>query len=104
MADGGPALTYWALFAAGPTPHRVRAAIPSLALVAVAAAVRSGLQAAAGWAQARSHSQVDRVVEIRLLDLTTRVELAAFDDAEFHDAMLRARNRACTRRPRSWRP
>ena len=82
-----------ALFAAGPTPHRVRAAIPSLALVAVAAAVRSGLQAAAGWAQARLHSQVDRVVEIRLLDLTTRVELAAFDDAEFHDAMLRARNR-----------
>jgi ATP-binding cassette subfamily B protein len=82
-----------ALFAAGPTPHRVRAAIPSLALVAVAVAVRSGLQAAAGWAQARLHSQVDRVVEIRLFDLTTRVELAAFDDAEFHNAMLRARNR-----------
>jgi ATP-binding cassette, subfamily B, bacterial len=36
---------------------------------------------------------VDRVVEIRLLDLTTRVELAAFDDAEFYDAMQRARDR-----------
>jgi ATP-binding cassette, subfamily B, bacterial len=36
---------------------------------------------------------VDRVVEIRLLDLTTQVELAAFDDAEFYDAMQRARDR-----------
>ena len=31
-----------ALFAAGPTPHRVRAALPSLILVAVATAFRSG--------------------------------------------------------------
>jgi ATP-binding cassette subfamily B protein/ATP-binding cassette subfamily C protein len=82
-----------ALFAVGPTPQRVRAALPSLVLVAVAVAARGGLQAAAGWAQARLHPQVDRVVEIRLLDLTTRVELAAFDDAEFYDAMQRARDR-----------
>src|SRR6266700_1297439 len=82
-----------ALFAAGPTPHRVRAAIPSLALVATAVAARAGLQAAAGWAQARLGPQVDRAVEIRLFDLTTQVELAAFDDAGFHDAMLRARDR-----------
>ena len=82
-----------ALFAAGPTPQRVRAALPSLILVAAAVAVRAGLQAAAGWAQSRLHPQVDRVVEIRLLDLTTRVELAAFDDAEFYDAMQRARDR-----------
>ncbi len=82
-----------ALFAAGPTPDRVRAAIPSLALVAAAVAARSGLQVAAGWAQARLQPHVDRAVEIRLFDLTTRVELAAFDDAAFHDAMLRARDR-----------
>ncbi len=82
-----------ALFAAGPTPHRVRAALPSLLLVGTAVAARAGLQAAAGWAQSRLHPQVDRVVEIRLLDLTTRVELAAFDDAEFYDAMQRARDR-----------
>ena len=82
-----------ALFAAGPTPQRVRAALPSLVLVAAAVAARGGLQAAAGWAQSRLHPQVDRVVEIRLLDLTTRVELAAFDDAEFYDAMQRARDR-----------
>ena len=82
-----------ALFAAGPTPQRVRAALPSLALVAAAVAVRSGLQAAAGWAQARLRPQVDRSVEIRLLDLTSRVELDAFDEPGFHDAMLRARDR-----------
>jgi ATP-binding cassette subfamily B protein len=82
-----------ALFAAGPTPHRVRAALPSLILVAAAVAGRAGLQAAAGWAQARLHPQVNQVVEIRLLDLTTRVELAAFDDPAFYDAMERARDR-----------
>jgi len=82
-----------ALFAAGPTPQRVRAALPSLVLVAAVVAARAGLQAAAGWAQSRLRPQVDRVVEIRLLDLTTQVELAAYDDAEFYDAMQRARDR-----------
>ena len=82
-----------ALFAAGPTPHRVRAALPSLALVASSVAARSGLQAAASWAQSRLQPQIDRVVEIRLFELTTRVDLTAFDDARFHDAMLRARDR-----------
>lgn len=82
-----------ALFAAGPTPHRVRAALPSLALVAAATALRSGVATAAGWAQSRLEPQVDQVVEVRLYDLTTRVELAAFDDPDFHDRMQRARTR-----------
>jgi ATP-binding cassette, subfamily B, bacterial len=82
-----------ALFAAGPTPHRVRAALPSLILVAAATAVRSGVSTAAGWAQSRLEPQVDQVVEVRLYDLTTQVELAAFDDPDFHDRMQRARDR-----------
>jgi ATP-binding cassette subfamily B protein len=82
-----------ALFAAGPTPHRVRAALPSLILVAVATATRSGVATAAGWAQSRLEPQVDQVVEVRLYDLTTQVTLAAFDDSEFHDRMQRARDR-----------
>jgi ATP-binding cassette subfamily B protein/ATP-binding cassette subfamily C protein len=82
-----------ALFAAGPTPHRVRAALPSLILVAVATAFRSGVSSAAGWAQSRLEPQVDQVVEVRLYDLTTQVELAAFDDPDFHDRMQRARDR-----------
>src|SRR5262249_37745058 len=51
------------------------------------------LQAGAGWAQARLKPQVDHLVEKRLFDLTTRVELPCFDDTEFHDAMHRARDR-----------
>jgi ATP-binding cassette subfamily B protein len=82
-----------ALFAAGPTPHRVRAALPSLILVAVATAARSGISAAAGWAQSRLEPMVDQIVEVRLYDLTSRVELAAFDDPDFHDRLERARTR-----------
>src|SRR3984957_10409057 len=82
-----------ALFAAGPTPHRVRAALPSLILVAAATAARSGVAAAAGWAQARLEPMVDQIVEVRLYDLTSRVELAAFDEPDFHDRMERARTR-----------
>jgi ATP-binding cassette subfamily B protein/ATP-binding cassette subfamily C protein len=82
-----------ALFAAGPTPHRVRAALPSLILVAAATAARSGVATAAGWAQSRLEPQVDQVVEVQLYDLTTQVELAAFDDPDFHDRMQRARDR-----------
>jgi ATP-binding cassette subfamily B protein len=37
-----------ALFAAGPTPHRVRAALPSLIVVAAAVAAWAGLQARGG--------------------------------------------------------
>lgn len=82
-----------ALFAGGPTPDRVRAALPSLILVACAAALRSGLQAGAGWAQARLKPKVDHLVEAELFDRTTRVDLTAFDDTDFHDAMHRARDR-----------
>ena len=89
-----------ALFAAGPTPARVRAALPSLLLVGAAVAARAGLQAAAGWAQARLEPQANRVVEIRLFDLTSRVELSAFDDSAFYDAMERARDRGLYAAPR----
>ncbi|MEW2354812.1 ABC transporter ATP-binding protein [Spirillospora sp. NPDC029432] len=82
-----------ALLAAGPTPDRVRAALPSLALVAGAITLRSGLQAAAGWAQDRLNPQVQRLVELRLYEATTAVELAALDDSEFLDDLKRAEGR-----------
>src|SRR5580692_2951348 len=82
-----------ALFAAGPTPERVKAALPSLILVALATAAKSGLSIAAGWAQSRLEPQVDQVVEVRLYDLATQVELAAFDEPDFHDQLQRARDR-----------
>ncbi len=82
-----------ALFAGGPTPHRVRAAIPSLILVAVLTALRSGVSTVAGWAQARLQPQVEQIVEVQVYDLATQVELAAFDDSDFHDRMERAEGR-----------
>ncbi|MFI6498245.1 ABC transporter ATP-binding protein [Nonomuraea typhae] len=82
-----------ALFAAGPTLDRVQAALPALAAVAVAVAVRSALAIGAGWAQARLMPRVLTLVERQLFELTTRVELAAFDDPGFTDEMKRARNR-----------
>ncbi|MGW5262968.1 ABC transporter ATP-binding protein [Microbispora sp. NPDC004025] len=82
-----------ALFQAGPTPERVRAALPSLLLVGLAATARTALQAGAGWAQSRLEPQVSRITEERLYTLTSRVDLVCFDDPEFHDALQRARMR-----------
>jgi ATP-binding cassette subfamily B protein/ATP-binding cassette subfamily C protein len=82
-----------ALFAAGPTPDRVRAALPALTVAAAAVAARGGLTIAAGWAQARLTPQINYAVELRLFEATTAVELAAFDDAGFAEEMDRARDR-----------
>jgi ATP-binding cassette subfamily B protein/ATP-binding cassette subfamily C protein len=81
------------LFAAGPTPDRVRAALPALIAAAAAIMIRSGLGIAAGWAQARLTPQINLAVEVRLFEATTAVELAAFDDAGFAEDMDRARDR-----------
>lgn len=82
-----------ALFSAGPTPERVRAALPSLALVAGAAALRASMQAGAGWAQSRLKPQVRRITERRMYGLTSQVALVAYDDPDFHDALQRAQLR-----------
>ncbi|MFG1684395.1 ABC transporter ATP-binding protein [Nonomuraea sp. NPDC049269] len=82
-----------ALFSQGPTPDRVMAALPSLALVATAAALRTAMQAGAGWAQSRLTPQISRLTEERLYGLTSRVDLVAYDDPDFHDALERANNR-----------
>lgn len=82
-----------ALFAAGPTPERVRDALPSLLLVGAAAVMRTLLQAGAGWAQSRLQPQVLRIAEKRLYGLTSSVDLVRFDDPDFHDALQRARTR-----------
>ncbi|WP_169947637.1 ABC transporter ATP-binding protein [Microbispora sp. H11081] len=82
-----------ALLQAGPTPDRVRDALPSLLLVGLAAVVRTTVQAGAGWAESRLSPQVSRITEERLYTLTSQVELVCFDDPEFHDALQRARMR-----------
>jgi ATP-binding cassette, subfamily B, bacterial len=82
-----------ALFAEGPTPDRVRQAVPALAVAAAAVTLRGGLGIAAGWAQARLAPHINYAVESRLFETTTAVEMAAFDDAGFAEDMDRARNR-----------
>ncbi|MCP2360305.1 ATP-binding cassette subfamily B protein/ATP-binding cassette subfamily C protein [Nonomuraea thailandensis] len=82
-----------ALFSEGPTPGRVMAALPGLALVAGAAVLRTATQAGAGWAQSRLTPQIARLTEERLYGLTSQVELVAYDDPDFHDAMERAGSR-----------
>lgn len=81
------------LLAAAPTPERVRAALPSVALVAGALTVRGALGAAVTLAQAKVGPAVEQVADQRLLDGSLRVELAAFDDPAFYDRLHRARDR-----------
>lgn len=82
-----------ALLSGGPTPARVVAALPSLLVVAAATAAESLLSAAAAYCQARLQPLVAEEVTRRLFALTSRVPLAAFDDAGFADEMRRARDR-----------
>ena len=92
-----------ALFAAGPTPDRFRAALPSLILVAIAVAARAGLADRRGLVSEPAGAAGRLVVEVRLSDLTTRRQLAAFEEAKFHDQLLRARKRGHFRRS-GWLP
>ena len=82
-----------ALLTAGPTVDRVRSALPSLIAVAAALSFRSALSTAAGWAQARLEPQVVALAEVEFVELTTSVEVAAFDDPGFADEMQRASER-----------
>ena len=82
-----------ALFRDGPTPERVMAAVPALIMVAAAATLRTAVQAGAGWAQSRLEPQIARQTQERLYGLTSKVDLVAFDDPDFHDALQRARMR-----------
>ena len=77
----------------GPTPERVRAAVPSLALLVGAAAVRGVLGSAGAAAHGRLSPRVYEAAEMRLLNLTTRVDLSTFDDPGWRDAMERARDK-----------
>jgi ATP-binding cassette subfamily B protein/ATP-binding cassette subfamily C protein len=82
-----------ALFRDGPTPERVMAAVPALIMVATAATLRTAVQAGAGWAQSRLEPQIARRTQERLYGLTSKVDLVAFDDPDFHDALQRAKMR-----------
>jgi ATP-binding cassette subfamily B protein len=77
----------------GATPERVRAAAPSLILLVAALTLRGLLASAASAANGRLTPRVAEVAEMRLLRLTTEVELSTFDDPDWRDAMERARDK-----------
>ncbi len=78
------------LFAAGPTPDRVRAALPALAWLAVVTAIRGALGMVVGYALNGLTPRVLLDVEKELFADTTAVELRAFDDDQFAEGMERA--------------
>lgn len=82
-----------ALLAEGTLPERLSAALVPLLVVAGVAALGGLSQLGSDLSQARLRPQIERLVEVRLFDLTTQVELEAFDDSDWNDAMYRARDR-----------
>ncbi|MFF9500146.1 ABC transporter ATP-binding protein [Streptomyces sp. NPDC014656] len=78
------------LFAHGPTPDRLRAAVPALLLVVGLLALRALLDAAADMAQARVTPRIRTALECEFFRLTAHVRLAAVEDANWHDEVHRA--------------
>ncbi len=78
------------LLAQGPTPERVVAALPALALVVVAAAARGLLEAAIAALQGTLVPKVEQRARDRLHHAVVDVELAAFDDADFAELVDRS--------------
>ncbi|WP_245712919.1 ABC transporter ATP-binding protein [Micromonospora nigra] len=93
MAGGGLLATQRVLvelFAAGPTPDKVVAALPALAVLATVTALRGGLGIVTGYAQNGLAPRVRQEVERGLFEVTTAVRLDAFDADAFADDMERA--------------
>ncbi|GAA4091585.1 ABC transporter ATP-binding protein [Nonomuraea soli] len=77
------------LFQAVPTGERIRAAMPAIVAVVASMVLRAAFREAAAWIKARLEPQITQTISTRLVELTTRVELAAFDDPDFHDQVQR---------------
>ncbi|WP_066954301.1 ABC transporter ATP-binding protein [Streptomyces lushanensis] len=81
------------LFAAGPTPDKVRAAVPQILLVVGFLAARALLEAGVAVAQARVTPRIRTALERDFLTLTSHVRLEVVDDADWHDDAYRANDR-----------
>lgn len=81
------------LFAEGPTPDRVRAAVPQLLVVVGFMAARALLEAGVAVAQARVTPKIRAALETEFLTLTAHVRLEIVDDADWHDEAYRANDR-----------
>jgi ATP-binding cassette subfamily B protein len=78
------------LLAQGPTPARVLAALPAIGLVVASYAGRGLLETATGAVEGRLAPLILRDAQDELYTLLARVELVAFDDADFVELMHKA--------------
>ncbi len=83
-----------ALFAAGPTPHRVLGALGQIAVLALVVAARAGLVSVVTAGGARLGPGVRRIAESRLIAAAAYVDLSALDDPDYHDELRRAFDRS----------
>ncbi|MFE4670500.1 ATP-binding cassette domain-containing protein [Streptomyces sp. NPDC056716] len=81
------------LFASGPTPDKIRSALPELALVVVLLSLRAALAAAVSTAEARLTPKIRTALEVEFYRLVAHVRLEAVDDANWHDDIHRASDR-----------
>lgn len=81
------------LFADGPTPDRVRGAVPQLLVVVGFLSARALLEAGVAVAQARVTPKIRTALETEFLTLTAHVRLEVVDDADWHDEAYRANDR-----------
>ena len=85
------------LLADGPTPDRVVAALPALAVVVVAYSVRGLLDAAEGAVAAELGPRVERAAVDDLYAALVRVDLVAFDEPDFTQLVERVTDAAPSR-------
>lgn len=81
------------LLAEGATSERLRAALPTLLMLAVVLLVRMILDAATLSARAHLVPKVRRAAELELYRSSLEVELESFEDPDFYDQLHRARDR-----------
>ncbi len=88
-----------ALLTAGPTPDRVRHALPALAMVGLAYLLAASFDAGVARAHAVLRPRVSRRVEDRIYTAAVRIELAAYDDPDWHDHLARVRDQGAFQVP-----
>ncbi|WP_063728825.1 ATP-binding cassette domain-containing protein [Streptomyces sp. RTd22] len=81
------------LFGQGPTPDKVRNAVPQILLVVGFLSARALLEAGVSVAQARVTPKIRTALECDFLRLTAHVRLEVVDDADWHDDAYRASDR-----------
>ncbi|MFJ9853206.1 ATP-binding cassette domain-containing protein [Streptomyces sp. NPDC101150] len=81
------------LFAQGPTPDKVRSAVPQILLMVAFLSTRAALEAGVTVAEARVTPKIRTALESDFLHLTAHVRLEVVDDSDWHDDAFRANDR-----------